>query len=52
MDWATITNKKLVKDEKVPLEVRMAERASIEQWLVDILKDKVISTKIGLKKVV
>jgi hypothetical protein len=30
----------------------MAKKASIEQWLVDILKDKVISTKIRLERVV
>jgi hypothetical protein len=30
----------------------MAEKTSIEQWLVDILKDKVISTKIRLERVV
>jgi hypothetical protein len=52
MDWATITDRKLVKDEDVPLKVRMVERASTKQWLVDILKDKIISTKNGLKRVV
>jgi len=35
MDWATITSKKLVKDEDVPLKARMVERASTKQWLVD-----------------
>jgi hypothetical protein len=47
MDWATITSKKLVKDEDVPLEIRMVERASTEQWLVDILKKQSFQQKLG-----
>jgi len=35
MDWAIVTDKKLVKDEDVPLEVRTSKRASTKQWLVD-----------------
>jgi hypothetical protein len=35
MDWATVTDKKLMKDEDVPLEARMEKRASTKQWLVD-----------------
>jgi hypothetical protein len=51
MDWASVTGKKLVKDEDVPLEVRTSKKASTKQWLVD-LKDKVISTKTRLQRVV
>jgi hypothetical protein len=35
MDWATVTGKKLVKDEGVPLKVKMAKRASTKLSLVD-----------------
>jgi hypothetical protein len=35
MDWATVTGKKLVKDEDVPLKVRMAKKAFTKLSLVD-----------------
>jgi len=51
IDWATVTPEKLVKKEA--FAIKTAETmASAEQWLVDFLKDKVISTKFGLQRVV
>ncbi len=51
IDWATVTLEKLVKEEA--FAIRTAKTmASAEQWLVDFLKDKIISTKFGLQRVV
>ncbi len=46
-DWATNTVKKLPR-EKVSSIRTVETKACVEQWLVDFLKDKVISTKFGL----
>ncbi|CAM6023287.1 unnamed protein product [Sphagnum balticum] len=49
--WATVTPEKLVREEASA--IRTTETmASAEQWLVDFLKDKVISMKFGLQRVV
>jgi hypothetical protein len=51
LDWAIVTPEKLVREEASA--IRMAETmASAKQWLVDFLKDKVISMKFGLQRVV
>ncbi|CAM6072974.1 unnamed protein product [Sphagnum tenellum] len=51
VDWATVTPEKLVREEA--FAIRTAKTmASAEQWLVDFLKDKIISTKFGLQRVV
>ncbi|CAK9224949.1 unnamed protein product [Sphagnum troendelagicum] len=51
IDWATVTPEKLVREEA--FAIRTAKTmAFAEQWLVDFLKDKNISTKFGLQRVV
>ncbi len=51
VDWATVTPEKLVREEESAIRTAKT-MASAEQWLVDFLKDKVISTKFGLQRVV
>ncbi|CAK9272315.1 unnamed protein product [Sphagnum jensenii] len=51
IDWATVTPEKPVREEA--FAIRTAKTmAFAEQWLVDFLKDKNISTKFGLQRVV
>ncbi len=47
LDWATITLEKLVREEVSTIRT-IDTKACVEQWLVEFLKDKVISTKFGL----
>jgi hypothetical protein len=51
VDWATVTPEKLVR-EKASAIKRAETMASAEQWLVDFLKDKDISMKFWLQRVV
>jgi hypothetical protein len=51
VDWATVTPEKLVREEESAIRTAKT-MASAEQWLVDFLKDKVISTKFRLQRVV
>jgi hypothetical protein len=50
IDWAAVTPGKLLRDEA--FAIRTAERASAEQWLVNLLKDKEILNKFGLQRVI
>jgi len=47
LDWATITLEKLVREEVSTIRT-IDTKACVEQWLVEFLKDKIISTKFGL----
>ncbi|CAK9207766.1 unnamed protein product [Sphagnum jensenii] len=50
IDWAPVAPRNLVRDEA--FAIRRAERASVEQWLVNFLKDKDILNKFGLQRVI
>jgi hypothetical protein len=51
LDWAIVTPEKLVREEASVIRTAKT-MASAKQWLVDFLKDKVISMKFGLQRVV
>jgi hypothetical protein len=50
IDWATITSQELVTD--AASAKRTAQKESVEQWLVNFLKDKSILRDFGLQRVI
>jgi hypothetical protein len=51
IDWTTVAPENLVKEEASAIRTTKT-MASAKQWLVDFLKNKIISTKFGLQRVV
>jgi len=50
IDWATVTSQELVTD--AASAKRTAQKESVEQWLVNFLKDKSILRDFGLQRVI